>query len=635
MNIFTAISFLFLCVVSQAASSPLVFGYYSTWEKNATEAIGFSKYSHVIISFANPCKDGSFEVSDFDVSDAVTKINKDGAQAMVSIGGWSYSANFSSIMKDETASETFANNIVSYIEQYKLDGIDLDWEYPGSDNGQAGNEVDKANDTPNYLKFLQKLRKKLDSKFNPTHKLITIAVGMQTYNVDGKPLKDMSGFAKVVDYANLMLYDVYGSWSKTSGPNAPLVGEGLSFSSGIKIWSDAKWPRNQLIAGFAFYGHAVKLADQPKDISTNQYQPISKDVPQGDPQDQPVDGGAYSGLWQYKYIRSMLFTPSFSPKSGWERYWDSYAQTAYLFNKQNLTFISYDDQLSIRSKTMTAKLMGLPGGMVWSMHMDYNNELVDIVRDWVNSDIADVVGSSNTADASSIESRSNAPTSSAPTASISDNTLSSLYVTYTSTGAEADNMAEDSFVQSSSTVLTDDDAIEYCSETIPSPDETDFSETSSLNSISSSSVDSSTSQITDNSSANSNVSQAIDDSSAGSNTSQDTDDNSAGSDTSQATGNSNADSTTSQATNDSSIDSISNQSAGTSSEPATASSSENTESLNGGKCSANGHQRCQQADGQGTAYSVCDHGRWVPMQCNLQTVCVQSGLFIQCDYSYS
>ncbi|KAJ2632387.1 hypothetical protein H4R22_001288 [Coemansia sp. RSA 1290] len=587
MNLFTAISFLFFCVVTRAAKSPLIFGYYSTWEKNATEAIGFSKYSHVIISFANPCKDGTFEVPDFDVADAVAKINKDKAKAMVSIGGWSYSANFSSIMKDKTASNNFANNIVSYVEKYKLDGIDLDWEYPGSENGQEGNGVDKANDTPNYLKFLQKLRKQLDAKFN-SRKLITMAVGMQTFYVDEKPLDDMSAFANVVDYANLMLYDIYGSWSKTSGPNAPLKGEGLSFESGIKTWSDAKWPTNQLIAGFAFYGHSVKLSEQPKDIKTNQYQPISKDVPQGDSQDQPADGGSYTGLWQYKHLRPELLATSLTAKSDWDRYWDSDSMTPYLFNKKTLAFISYDDQQSIWAKTEYSKQQGIPGGMVWSMHMDYNGELIGIIQNWANDNLTDAILSSN-AVASNIESSSSLPTSSAPSA---DMPVISSSIDPTSSGIEADSV-ESSFAHSGSSDLDNANSIKYCTEIMPITDAAESSETSAQSGLSSSSAEFSTNPVAEGSSSGFTTSQALD---------------------------------------TSSVDSINDRPTEGSSESI---SSAVTESLSGGKCSVNGHQRCQQPDGQGTAYSVCDHGRWIPMQCGVQTVCVQSGTFIQCGYSYN
>ncbi|KAJ2303925.1 hypothetical protein IWW55_002677 [Coemansia sp. RSA 2706] len=383
--------YLLICMVVCADDSPLVVGYYSSWLKNQTEAIGFSKYSHVIVSFANPCTNGSFVFPDFDVPDAVSKIHKDNAKALVSIGGWSYSTNFSSIMKDTTARTALADNIVTYVDENKLDGIDIDWEFPGVDSGQAGNGVDQANDTPNYLKLLQDLRKKLDAKFADDKKLITMAVGSQPFNVNGKPSTDLSEFAKVVDYANLMLYDFYGSWSKTSGPNAPLNGDGLSFMSVIKAWTDAKWPASKLTAGMAFYGHSVTLSSIGKDISTNQFQSKSDVVPKGDEGDvKETTSANFTGMWQYNYLRTgVLLDAAGKTAEHWTRYWDNSSMTPYLVNDQDKRFISYDDQQSIQAKVQFAKSCGIAGGMVWSMHMDYENELVDVIRAWKSDNSTD------------------------------------------------------------------------------------------------------------------------------------------------------------------------------------------------------------------------------------------------------
>ncbi|KAJ2658537.1 hypothetical protein IW148_004660 [Coemansia sp. RSA 1199] len=373
-------------MVAHAADKPLVMGYYSTWKQKETEAIGFSKYTHVIISFANPSLNGSFEVPDFDVPDAVAKINKDGAQALVSIGGWSYSQNISLIMAHSSTRTKLASNIIDYVKHNGLAGIDIDWEFPGSDNGAEGNIFDKANDTPNYLKFLRELREKLDSAFGARKKLITMAVGVQPFCVNDEPKTDLSDFAKVVDYANLMLYDFFGSWSKTSGPNAPLNSNEKSFMSVTLAWMKAKWPVNQLIAGFAFYGHAVTLESVPADISINLLQNKTEIIPKGDSEDTPASGSPYSGLWQYHKLRADVLTSTTTTKPNWIRYWDNVSMTPYLVNNQTRDFISYDDPQSIQAKVQIANAYGMAGGMVWSMHMDYNNELIGVIRAWKSTE---------------------------------------------------------------------------------------------------------------------------------------------------------------------------------------------------------------------------------------------------------
>src|SRR5688572_15973433 len=50
---------------------------------------------------------------------------------LISIGGWSWSENFSDAVLTETSRKKFASSAVEIVQQYHLDGVDIDWEYPG------------------------------------------------------------------------------------------------------------------------------------------------------------------------------------------------------------------------------------------------------------------------------------------------------------------------------------------------------------------------------------------------------------------------------------------------------------------------------------------------------------------------
>ena len=96
------------------------------------------------------------------------------------------------------------DNILSLYTQFNLDGIDIDWEYPGAP-GYKGNQV-ASDDTSNLLSFFQMLRATL-----PPSAKITAAVQHQPF-VDsyGNPLEDASEFAKVLDWVVIMNYDTWG-----------------------------------------------------------------------------------------------------------------------------------------------------------------------------------------------------------------------------------------------------------------------------------------------------------------------------------------------------------------------------------------------------------------------------------------
>ncbi|KAJ1931279.1 hypothetical protein FBU59_006768, partial [Linderina macrospora] len=202
--------------------------------------------------------------------------------------------------------------MTDYVSKYNLDGIDIDWEYPGR-IGNTCNVFDPANDAPNYLKLLQALRSRLDSSFGSHKKLITLAVRVQPFDGPNGPLSDVSEFAKVVDFANLMQYDLNGPWNPETGPNAPFNFEQgrsapFSFVTAIDAWTNAGWPANKLNAGLGFYGRSTKATVDMSQDPNNQYQAQSHDVPLGDSEDGPwydacAGSTSNSGTWQWKHLR--------------------------------------------------------------------------------------------------------------------------------------------------------------------------------------------------------------------------------------------------------------------------------------------------------------------------------------------
>ncbi|KAJ1896005.1 hypothetical protein LPJ81_004839, partial [Coemansia sp. IMI 209127] len=136
------------------AAKPNVVGYYSS----LAQQVDFSKYTHINLAFAIPAQDGTISFDQtVSLPTIVGQIQAKNAKAIVSIGGWSGSKYFSTFVKDTSASNPFITNIVNFVDSNKLDGIDIDWEYPGR-AGNDGNVIDKVNDTPNYLKFVTNLR---------------------------------------------------------------------------------------------------------------------------------------------------------------------------------------------------------------------------------------------------------------------------------------------------------------------------------------------------------------------------------------------------------------------------------------------------------------------------------------------
>ncbi|KAJ2394166.1 hypothetical protein GGI05_002161 [Coemansia sp. RSA 2603] len=382
-----------LCMAAEVLAKPVVIGYYPSWKRAQMAGVDYSKYTHVNLAFGIPTSSGTFSFDgDWFLPQTVSDIHSKGAKALLSVGGWTGSNYFSNIVKDAGTRSTLISSMVNYVKTNNLDGIDIDWEYPGR-LGDNCNVYDITNDTPNYLKFLQELRAAFDSNFGSRQKLITLAVRIEPFDTPSGYASDVSEFAKVVDYANLMQYDINGGWNSDTGPNAPFnfeSGKGLqaSFVSAIDAWTGAGWPANQLTAGIAFYGRStIATVDMTKDPN-NQYQPQQSVVPLGDSEDAPwydvcAGSTANSGVWMWKHLRDqgVLTSPS-TAAAPWVKQWDPVSQTPWLFNPSTKQFISYDDPQSLKIKVDYAASKGLAGTMIWSMNMDYNGELMNVIQGW-------------------------------------------------------------------------------------------------------------------------------------------------------------------------------------------------------------------------------------------------------------
>lgn len=97
------------------------------------DQIDTSKYTH--FAFANVTTSFNVDIgsakAQFDRFKAMTGIKK-----IISFGGWDFSTKPGTfnILREAVKSAnraTFQKNIIAFVNDNKLDGVDLDWEYPG------------------------------------------------------------------------------------------------------------------------------------------------------------------------------------------------------------------------------------------------------------------------------------------------------------------------------------------------------------------------------------------------------------------------------------------------------------------------------------------------------------------------
>ncbi|SPJ78830.1 uncharacterized protein FTOL_07221 [Fusarium torulosum] len=111
-----------------------------------------------------------------------------------------------------TNRETFATNLAKFAKDEGLDGVDIDWEYPGAEDIMVGGSpIGAKTDGVNYLRFLTTLREKLESDMS-----LSIAAPASYWYLKAFPIDRIS---KVVDYIVYMTYELHDQWDY-GNPNA-------------------------------------------------------------------------------------------------------------------------------------------------------------------------------------------------------------------------------------------------------------------------------------------------------------------------------------------------------------------------------------------------------------------------------
>lgn len=240
----------------------IVAGYYPDWSvwTFPPSQLDFNRLDVVDFAFAIVNAQYGLEFTQYNSEDTlnwlVSVAHAKGKKVRLSIGGWTGSVYFSPAVATARNRQVLAQAILAMYQKFNLDGIDLDWEYPGVKG--ADNNIVTSDDSANYLIFLRLLRKTL-----PPTAILSAATQVWPFaGPTGAPLSDVSEFAKLLDWVMIMNYDIWGSSSTTPGPNAPLS-DGCGNSAqplanayaAVSSWTTAGMPAKQIVLGLPAYGY--------------------------------------------------------------------------------------------------------------------------------------------------------------------------------------------------------------------------------------------------------------------------------------------------------------------------------------------------------------------------------------------
>lgn len=239
----------------------------------------------------------------------------------------------------------FISSLKSFMAQYGFQGVDLDWEYPGTPE-RGG----KAANTEDYVSLVKEMRAAFDDQYG-----LSLTLAPDYWYLRGFDAKAMEPY---VDFFGFMAYDLHGSWDADILTLGSIVRGQTDireiFNDTLPLWFDALNPA-KINFGLAYYGRGYTLANP----SCNQLgcSFIGPSLPG------PCTNfaGVLSLAEIQGYIADKALTPQLLEKPmmkqiTWEDQW-----------------IGYDDADTVAIKKKWTSGLCFGGTMVWSVDFDSGN----------------------------------------------------------------------------------------------------------------------------------------------------------------------------------------------------------------------------------------------------------------------
>jgi chitinase len=240
------------------------------------------------------------------------KQQKPSLKVLLSIGGWG-SGGFSEMAADTALRKAFAADCQRVVQQFGLDGIDIDWEFPTIT--LAGISA-SSDDTRNFTLLMADIRKAIGAD-----KLLTLATHTSARFIDFEAINPY------IDFVNMMTYEMAAVPKHHSALHPSALSGQMYGTLAIDRHIEAGVPPEKLVLGIPFYG---KMGVNNQSV----------------------------------YYRQILQLEGLTDN------WDDKAQVPYLTNDRGEIVCVYENVRSIGVKCQYLRSRKLLGAMYWEYDGD-------------------------------------------------------------------------------------------------------------------------------------------------------------------------------------------------------------------------------------------------------------------------
>jgi chitinase len=250
---------------------------YATYYGTATPDLAY--FTHINYAFAEPyLRNGIYEGFKVQGTEArfqkIVDLKKKNPNLKISISFTNTIENpdnprgggFSQLAKSDEYRKKFAADCKAFLQKWGIDGVDMDWEFPGLSWSSDAGMYDRAVDVANHVLLMKQLRETLGNSYLLTYAGYCLD---KTAVTGGSQYIDIAAVAPYVDFVNIMTYDLDAADEGSDHQSALKDPSAYSdCTRAVQTYLNAGMPANKLVLGIPFYGR-ISFAKAPLSINYN------------------------------------------------------------------------------------------------------------------------------------------------------------------------------------------------------------------------------------------------------------------------------------------------------------------------------------------------------------------------------